>query len=38
MIDHSYEFQNHFTPFDWCKIYSQAISEYDLDMNLSMKH
>lgn len=37
LLNHKYEIDNHFTIFDWCKIYSEALLDQELDMNLILK-
>jgi hypothetical protein len=36
LLEHKYELENHFTVFDWLKIYADSIKNYELDMNLAL--
>ena len=37
VYDHQYEIENHFTTFDWLKIYTEAIQDYGLDMDRTLR-
>ena len=37
LLEHKYEIDNHFSVFDWLKIYSEALLDQDLDMNQILK-
>ena len=37
IYEHKYELDNHWTIFDWMKLYSEAFQEYGLDMNMTMR-
>jgi hypothetical protein len=37
LLEHKYELENHFTVFDWLRVYSDSIQNYDLDMNSALK-
>ena len=34
---HKYEIENHFTSIDWLKVYSEAMNDHKLDMNVTLK-
>jgi len=36
ILRHKYEIDNHFTPLDWIKIYSEAIKDQRMDMNMAL--
>jgi len=36
LVEHKYELENHFTVFDWLRVYSDSIQKYDMDMNLTL--
>ena len=32
-MDQKYEIENHFSIFDWMRLYSEAYFDYGIDMN-----